>query len=87
MTAIVRALQSSCITRLSATRKEVQEKAKHLFTTLSDLSKLLEDVPHYRPYHAALNETSDPCVPWIGKNSLPVNDDGLSNGATSRTSS
>jgi len=62
--AIVNALESSSIRRLTMTRKEVADKAKGLLVVLHDLEQLLQPERNHRRYRAALKESPAACIPW-----------------------
>jgi hypothetical protein len=69
MSAIITALQSAPIARLTLTNNELLPPAKQL---LDNLSHVLDPAHDHRAYKAALNETLDPefkdsCIPWLGK--------------------
>jgi hypothetical protein len=72
MVAIITALHSPSIQRLTMTRKEVADKAKGLMALFLDMEQLLRQDQGYRRYRDALKQSNASCIPWISKHLLPI---------------
>jgi son of sevenless-like protein len=61
MAAIISALQSDAVQRLTKTKKEVPDRL------MAGLEKLVRPDNNFQSYQAALKESAAPCVPWLGE--------------------
>ena len=63
MSAIVTALQSAVVERLTVTKRELKRLELSL---LKRLDEVLQADHHFQAYRNALESSSKPCVPWFG---------------------